>query len=1026
MSEPLPERAPPGSAARHEEAVGRARRLVLDDGAELWRVPDASDPAVARLRAWGPFGLGGFVDAGRDDAGAWLLRAGAPVRLDAWLRGGPHPWARVRPVIAALVERLAWCERQSLFPGRLVPAEVGVDEAAGTVVLRIDALVRGLLGASEGDGTGSPGLSRWVPPEQAHGEPWDAAANRYVVGLALYRALAGHHPFGGQGLRRGLDEQANEGAPPLPDDVAAALPAGLQSLCLQLLDPDRTRRPASAAVLRERLAALEERGGAAPVERRPAARGDTAVRRDVAVREAPIAATEAPTSSRTRSRSSAAVSSSSWWGRLALAVPVVAGLGLAYALADVVEPPAAVSRPKVGTADPLTLDRATADDCATCHPRQVAQWTQSVMAHSAKSPLFQALEILIEEQVGKDLTCPEGAGVLRRADPRTACRDRDSGLPITGSGGEHWCVNCHTAGENLRAGLPAWDGVSPRSGSRQPLRDLVPAATMEGIGCAVCHTAHGPVRPGNEAVGRYEGNPDWTSFVTGQRFSSRPEDARGVPGIANSGYDLDPAVLLPGSGREGATVAGGVHLRPEPQSREYLRSSEFCGACHDVRLFGTDVLGVRDRGEHFKRLRNAYSEWERWADDERRSGREPASCQDCHMSEYPGVCVPAAGDDALAAAFVDGSATALRRGCPPGTRFEPRPPGVYPEDRAAIASGTPRPVTTHWFSGVDVPLSPDLAPELLDDPTLDEAGMPRGLRPRRDLLLGRTFRFTVANATRRGGRLEIPVELENVGAGHRVPAGFSQEREIWVHLRVTDAEGRLVYEVGRVDRGDEDLHDKEFVRVNVDDRVTDGEGRPLGVFGADVIDGRDVPEWSPDTRTGATNFRGKGLLNLQNGFLRCVTCIGQIDSFGRCQPGPGQGRFRADRFDDGVYDLDTGECRSNLVGEAALLEIYFPVGGLDATRGVTRGPDAIIDARSAPPGVPLRYTYELPALGPGPFVVEARLMFRAFPPFLVRAFADYEALQAARGRRPSGALVTPAMLDRLEAIELHRVRVEIP
>ena len=29
-------------------------------------------------------------------------------------------------------------------------------------------------------------------------------------------------------------------------------------------------------------------------------------------------------------------------------------------------------------------------------------------------------------------------------------------------------------------------------------------------------------------------------------------------------------------------------------------------------------------------------------------------------------------------------------------------------------------------------------------------------------------------------------------------------------------------------------------------------------------------------------------------------------------------------------------------------------------------------------------------------------------------------------RRPSGPLVTPAMLDRLEAIELHRVRVEIP
>jgi len=1043
-SEPLPERAPPAAVVRHEEAVGRARRLVLEDGAELWRVSDAGDPAVARLRAWGPVGLAGFVDAGREDAGAWLLRPAAPVRLDGWLRGGPYAWARVRPVIAALVERLWWCERQSLFPGRLLPAEVVVEEAvAGGVVLRAEALVRGLFGASESDGTGSPGLSRWVPPEQARGEPWDAAANRYVVGLVLYRAIAGHHPFAGQGLRRGLDEQAKEGAPPLPDDVAAALPAGVQSLCLQLIEPDRARRPASATVLRERLAALEDAGARAPShEPRPGLRGVSAAldARALAGGDArapaggAVGSIGAPAASPigavapsgtpvmpTRTRSP-----SRWWNRLALAIPVVSGVGLAWALADVVEPPAVVSSPRVGAADPLGSEETSAEDCAACHPRQVAQWTQSVMAHSAKSPLFQALEILIEEQVGKDFACPDGAGVLRRADARTACRDRDSGLPITGAGGEHWCVNCHTAGENLRTGLPAWDGLSRRSGSRQPLRDLLPAATMEGIGCAVCHTTHGPVRPGNATVGRYEGNPDWVSFVTGQRFSSRPEDARGLQGIANSGYDLDLAVLLADRGRSGAVVPGGAHLRPDPSSREYLRSSEFCGACHDVRLFGTDVVGVRDRGEHFKRLRNAYSEWARWADDERRAGREPASCQDCHMSEYPGVCVPAEADDALSTAFVDASAAALRRGCPPGTRFVPRAPGIYPQDRAAIGSGTPGPVTTHWFSGVDVPLSPELGAALIDDPTLDEAGMPRGLRPRRDLLLGRTFRFEIAGAGRRGGLLEIPVELENTGAGHRVPAGFSQEREFWVHLQVTDADGRLVYEVGRVDRGDEDLHDKEFVRVNVDDRLTDEQGRPLGVFGADVLDGRDVPQWSPDTRTGATRFRGKGLMNLQNGFLRCVKCIGELDAFGRCQPGFGQGRLRADRFDDGVYDIDTGECTSNLVGDAALFEVYFPVGGLDASRGVTKGPDAIIDARSAPPGVPLVYTYELPASGPGPFVVEARLLFRAFPPFLVRAFADYEALQASRGLRPSGPLVTPAMLDRLEVIELHRVRVEIP
>jgi hypothetical protein len=53
-------------------------------------------------------------------------------------------------------------------------------------------------------------------------------------------------------------------------------------------------------------------------------------------------------------------------------------------------------------------------------------------------------------------------------------------------------------------------------------------------------------------------------------------------------------------------------------------------------------------------------------------------------------------------------------------------------------------------------------------------------------------------------------------------------------------------------------------------------------------------------------------------------------------------------------------------------------------------------------------------------------MFRAFPPFLIRGFADYEALQAAAGLRPSGPLVTHDMLDRLEAVELHRIEVSVP
>jgi hypothetical protein len=421
---------------------------------------------------------------------------------------------------------------------------------------------------------------------------------------------------------------------------------------------------------------------------------------------------------------------------------------------------------------------------------------------------------------------------------------------------------------------------------------------------------------------------------------------------------------------------------------------------------------VREKGEHFKRLRNAYSEWKTWADTEKVAGRRAASCQDCHMSLYPGVCVAGAGS----AAVISGAGNG---GCPTGFRFESRAPGEKARGMVASSSSEPRSITTHYFTSVDLPLSTEFDDRWANDTSLDVSGSPIGLELRRRQLLEHTFKFSLGRATRSGGQLEIPVEVQNTGAGHRVPAGFSQEREIWVELSVTDARGGLVYEVGRISDDDADLRDKAFVRVTTRDDAFDVKGKPQGVFGADVVDGPDLPRWNPNPVLGGTTFRGKGLVNFQNGFLRCVKCIGLIDREGKCQAGPGQGRTRADRFDDGLYDLDSGECRSNLSGSNAFFETYFPVGALDADRGVAKAPDAILDTRSVPPGPVVRYTYELETAGhPAPYVVRAKLRFRPFPPFLLRAFADYEARKAAAGLRPSGALLTTSMLKRNHPIDL--------
>lgn len=993
------------------DSVGRAERFDRGEGHEQWRLPVADQQTVEWLAWLGNQGVGGVVESGSDANGLYFVRPPLAYSLTIFLGSlaGPMPWREAVEITRKLAELLAVCEQHNAMPGPMNPNNVAFDVESGKLELRADHLVFAAVGGSaQLEATTAQSLtSRWIAPEQAAGAPWDFAGNRYVLGLVLYRLLAGESPFGGQGLRLGL-EQARRGAAPMKDEISKELPPGLQSYCLRMLDPKAPSRPSTAREIADRMHAFASgevlsSGGALPIHQSMGSSGAAVMRSSGAVRSG---------SRPKRSKGG----EMRILGLLAGLVPVAIGVALSvFLLSRIGEAPAATDgdTPSVGDKAPLASQETTAENCASCHPRQTAQWYGSVMGHSAKSPLFQALEILIEEQVGRSDDCPHGAGVLRAADPSTACR-AETGLKITGAGGELWCVNCHIPIENLLKQLPPWDAKSDESKSRLPLKDILPDADLEGIGCAFCHQVTGPVKPGNFKKGIYEGNPTWTSFVDGEVFEMRPEDRQGQPGIANSGYLLDPNELIVSSADD---IEGTrIHAAPSDESKKYLRSSQFCGACHDVRLFGTDAIGIK-KGEHFKRLRNAYTEWANWAELEVKAGRKPADCVDCHMSTYPGVCE--LGDPEP----FDGKGTrniALERACPPGTRFVARTPGSFPQGPTAVGSAD-KAITTHYFTGVDVPLAKELDTVTVDDPTLDANGMPLGAVQRRDLLLGKTFRFEVPAPKKQGRKLIIPVVIENVGGGHKIPAGFSQEREFWVHLTVTDATGEVIYEVGRVDSNDEDLRDKIFTRINVAESRKNDAGQPEGLFGADVEDGPDRSQWDPPPEEGGAKFRGKGIINLQNGFLRCVTCIGTIDPEGRCQPRPFQTKRRGDRFEDGKFDIDTGECTSNLDEEHRFFEVYFPVGSLDSRRGVVKGPDAIIDTRSAIHGVPLIYTYELDAKGKGPYKIVAKLNFRSFPPFLIKGFAAYEARQAAAGFRPSGPLVTLEMLERLEVVELLRV-----
>ena len=190
-------------------------------------------------------------------------------------------------------------------------------------------------------------------------------------------------------------------------------------------------------------------------------------------------------------------------------------------------------------------------------------------------------------------------------------------------------------------------------------------------------------------------------------------------------------------------VAGGAHRRPSAEARRYLASSEFCGAATTCGCSAPTYSGLPSAGEHFKRLRNAYSEWQSYSAQHAASGKKAASCQDCHMSSFPGVCVPNAGAAAKPRAE---RPSVFERACPEGTRFEPRAPGVLANARIATVSAESQPLHSHYFSGVDVPLAPEFLDALVDEGSLDSAGIPLGARQRRDLLLASSVRLRIVDA----------------------------------------------------------------------------------------------------------------------------------------------------------------------------------------------------------------------------------------------------------------------------------------
>lgn len=304
-----------------------------------------------------------------------------------------------------------------------------------------------------------------------------------------------------------------------------------------------------------------------------------------------------------------------------------------------------------------------------------------------------------------------------------------------------FCTRCHSP-----IGVTLGETASVRNVHRSRI-------AMEGVTCVVCHRLQPPYY---KASGRLPVEP---------------------------GQLLDRCVYGP----FGDPASEAMQAHPSAGS-EFIRSSTFCGSCHDV----TSPNGVR--------LEEAFSEWQNSP-----AARDGITCQECHMGPVQGVPIPR----------------------------DHRPIGkaaVVPDvDSDRLPD---RHLSDHTFSGPDYSLLPDTEfPLKLDWMYETDYRQPERLTPhqRRTLkelrlhnrqqlaiatakryeLLGNAARLHVTHPAKcePGARLRVRVGVESLVAGHNFPTGFTAERQAWVSLTVYDPAGRIVYASGDLDENG-DLRDE--------------------------------------------------------------------------------------------------------------------------------------------------------------------------------------------------------------------------
>lgn len=378
----------------------------------------------------------------------------------------------------------------------------------------------------------------------------------------------------------------------------------------------------------------------------------------------------------------------------------------------------------------------SANECASCHPRQYRQWSVSQHAYAQLSPVYMAMQMAINAKT-------------------------------SGTNGD-FCIRCHN-----QVGMNLSESVYTSNLDRHP-------TSREGVTCVVCHRVKQPFGKVSGRLPLEEG--DITAPVYGPEGNEELERVLANPDTYRVVTDPDKA---------------GRKIHSEAREFFQLTDSAFCGTCHDVKLLNGFRLeeafaehqqsqaaedGVTCQDCHMGKEQGVASGYDRGPAAV--VGDEPTAPRKLTNHYFAGPDYPVIHPGIFPHNVEAAEFKSLRQWL------------EFDHEQGWGTDGFEEEISLDhefpdaWFAADDRYDAREILEEQFE--RLEWARQERLEVLRNGFELGD---IEVTEASDDGG-LAFRVDVRNPTDGHAVPTGFDAERVIFLQVRVRDRDGRTVYVSG--------------------------------------------------------------------------------------------------------------------------------------------------------------------------------------------------------------------------------------